>query len=53
MLYNLPLNTSTGELLALLAAQAEQAEQGMVRGKKVAINMKLYICERGQSKSSI
>lgn len=50
MLYNLPLNTSTGELLALLAAQAEQ---GMVRGKNVAINMKLYICERGQSKSSI
>lgn len=47
MLYNLPLNTSTGELLALLAAQAEQ---GMVRGKNVAINMKLYICERGQDR---
>lgn len=50
MLYNLPLNTSTGELLALLATQAEQ---GMIRGKNVAINMKLYICERGQGKFAI
>ncbi|WVQ75607.1 hypothetical protein IAR50_005235 [Cryptococcus sp. DSM 104548] len=44
-LYNLPLNTTTAEILAMLSNDQTQGGQ-----KKVATNMKLYICERGQDR---
>ncbi|ODN77508.1 hypothetical protein L202_04679 [Cryptococcus amylolentus CBS 6039] len=44
-LYNLPLNTTTAELLAVLSNDQTPGGQ-----KKVATNMKLYICERGQDR---